>query len=403
MERPSETTLIRFFRGQCTPHEAELVALYLSMDLDQKFVTDCMKAAWLDEEQNFDSQISDADATAFKERFFAQTATSLQMPPLEQPVPNKTRSGIPKWVWAAAAGLILVGTSLFFYDRSHEQTGAGLAQQQDIHPGGNKAVLTLADGSAVSLLDRPAGRLALDQGMEIKKTTGGEIVYIKGLKAATGSGATNTITTPKGGQYQVTLPDGTRAWLNAASSLSYPLNFGALERRVKMTGEVYFEVAKATLPGTVKRIPFFVETASQQVQVLGTHFNINAYPDEPGIRTTLLEGSVKILPKGASPVLLRPGQLAVFNKDIKVGNADIDRELAWRNGDFVFRGETLESALRQVSRWYDVEVECPAHLGAMRFNGMISRRQPLSVIVDMIQSTKLAKATIKERRLIVTD
>ncbi|MNL25924.1 fec operon regulator FecR [compost metagenome] len=169
-----------------------------------------------------------------------------------------------------------------------------------------------------------------------------------------------------------------------------------------MTGEVYFEVAKVTQPNSAKRIPFFVESHKQVVEVLGTHFNINAYPDEKAIKTTLAEGSVRVKTLNGHSVLLQPGQQAVLEENLRVESADIRQQLAWKNGDFIFRGETLESALRQVARWYDVEVECPPQLGKLRFNGMVSRSQPLSMIIEMIQLTKQAKVTLKERRLIVT-
>jgi transmembrane sensor len=247
------------------------------------------------------------------------------------------------------------------------------------------------------------GKLAVQSGTEIEKTASGEVSYHSPEKIGQiESVSFNTITTPRGGQYLITLPDGTKAWLNAASSLSYPVNFQTKERRVKMTGEVYFEVAKRLLPGG-QRIPFFVETDKQQIQVLGTHFNVSAYGDDPAVKTTLLEGSVKITSRNKETALLRPGQMASLTEHIQVKDADVVQELAWKNGDFIFRGETLESALRQISRWYDLDVQCPPHLGRLRFNGMISRSQPLSMIVETIQLTKLVKITLKERRLIVTD
>ncbi|MNT25034.1 fec operon regulator FecR [compost metagenome] len=170
-----------------------------------------------------------------------------------------------------------------------------------------------------------------------------------------------------------------------------------------MTGEVYFEIKKLVRPEGKGNIPFFVETDKQEIQVLGTHFNVNAYGDENTVRTTLVEGSVNVRCNSGQSVLLKPGQQAVLTGTLEVREADIQQQLAWVNGDFIFRGETLENVLRQVSRWYDVDVECPAHIGQLRFNGMVSRSQPISSIIKMIQSTKKAKVTLNERRFVVTE
>lgn len=297
--------------------------------------------------------------------------------------------------------ILLAGTYWFWTAKTGNNTQ--LAQQEDILPGENKARLTLADGSVISLSDAQNGTIATQSGVRIEKDADGNIRYNADEKPETMPSAVNTITTPNGGQYRVTLPDGSVAMLNAASSLSYPVQFSDKERRVKMTGEVYFEIVKMPMPDGKDNVPFFVETAGQEVQVLGTHFNINAYTSEMAIRTTLVEGSVKIRSNDGQSALLKPGQQAVLAKQLAVQQADIQQQLAWVNGDFVFRGETLESILRQVQRWYDIEVEYPPHIGKMRFNGMVSRSQPLSAIVKMIQSTKKATVTVKKRRFIVTD
>lgn len=305
------------------------------------------------------------------------------------------------------AAALLIGFSLsagmYWFWAGRKVNNGQLAQQEDILPGERKARLTLADGSVITLGDAQKGIIATEGGVRIEKDTEGHIRYNAGKRPEATTPAVNTITTLNGGQYRVTLPDGSIAMLNASSSLIYPIRFSDKERRVKMTGEVYFEIEKMRLPGGKGNVPFFVETAGQEVQVLGTHFNINAYGDETAIRTTLVEGSVKIRSAGGQSALLKPGQQAVLTKQLDVQPADIQQQLAWVNGDFVFRGETLESILRQVERWYDIEVEYPSHIGKLRFNGMVSRSQPLSAIVKMIQSTKKATVTVKKRRLIVTD
>lgn len=305
--------------------------------------------------------------------------------------------------FAGIAAVLLLGVTLFaglfwLWTGKTEQS-VQLAKQKDILPGENKALLTLADGSVISLKDARNGTVATQNGVLIEKDDVGNIRYIADGKPDAGALEMNTIATPKGGQYRITLPDGSIAMLNAASSLSYPVHFDEKERRVKMTGEVYFEIAKVT-DNRKKRIPFFVDTDRQSIQVLGTHFNVNAY--ENALRTTLVEGSVKIEAHNGKSTFLKPGEQAILAKELKVQEVDIKEELAWIHGDFIFRSETLESVFGQLERWYDIEVEYPPEIGKLRFNGMISRSQPLSSIVKMIQSTKKANVTIKERRIIVT-
>lgn len=411
MDRPSENTLIRYFRGQCLPHEIELIELYLSMDVDHEYIAASMKTAWSKDQDNAHLHISDAEVQDFSKRFYALQAKLDQLPTLQsQDHVRRLTPGFPLWMKVAAAVLILTGTILLGYNYSHQTKNSQLAQhREEILPGSNKAMLTLANGKTITLSDAKTGvvinvnKLSYSDGTALQDVNGAtETLTPKEQRSKTVQNEGLTVTTPRGGTYQVTLPDGTKAWLNAASTLSYSRKFGKEERKVKMTGEIYFEVAKV-IRSDGKRLPFLVETDKHQVQVLGTHFNVKAYKDEPDVKTTLLEGSVKIVSRNGQSVLLRPGQLAVLTEKIEVIPADIGQELAWKNGDFIFKGETLENTLRQVSRWYDVEIECPEKLGSLRFNGMISRKQPIATIIDMIQLTKMAKVTIKGRRLIVTD
>lgn len=295
-------------------------------------------------------------------------------------------------------GVTLLGGAYWFWPGKTRN-----ATHAEIVAGSNKASLTLADGSVITLEDAQNGTIAMQSGVRIEKDSSGNLLYQAGDSPATTPAAINIISTPNGGQYRITLPDGSIALLNAASSLSYPVRFTSRERRVKMTGEVYFDISKLPLPNGKGNIPFFVEAAGQEVAVLGTQFNINAYPDEPAVTTTLVEGSVKVSAENGQFALLEPGQQAVWSEQLSVRPADIPQQLAWINGDFVFRDESLASVLRQVGRWYNVSVEYPPHIGQLRFNGMISRSQPLAAIIKMIQTTKKATVTIKERRLIVTD
>ncbi|MEJ5055243.1 FecR family protein [Sphingobacterium sp. MYb382] len=305
---------------------------------------------------------------------------------------------------AVVVGFLTLATGALFVLRNKKGPQAEFANGLPaVSPGTDHALLTLADGSTISLSEVKQGEIALESGVHIEKTDDGSIVY-RGPDNQLAESTFNTIATPRGGQFQITLPDGSKAWLNASSTLSYPVRFAAAERRVKMTGEVYFEVAKQTKKNSHERVPFFVETEKQTIQVLGTQFNVNAYADEPAIRTTLVEGSVRIQGEGnMGSVLLKPGQQAVLTDVFKVSTVATEKEIAWKTGDFIFQGESLERILRELSRWYDVEVSCPEHLRSMRFNGMVSRKKPLSTIIEIIQSTNKVQITLEGRRLIVTN
>ncbi|MFD2556502.1 FecR family protein [Sphingobacterium tabacisoli] len=326
---------------------------------------------------------------------------------IQQQIETKTKRPFRFQKLQYVAAVLLFGfvgfAGAYWYLGSPITKDKELAVTNDILPGENRAMLTLSDGSLIALNDVEDGTIATQDGVRIDKDADGKLIYKVGEQKQELSHRLNTISTPKGSRYQIILPDGSTALLNAESSLTYPVCFSEKERRVEMTGEVYFEIKKIVASKGTGNKPFFVKTATQEVQVLGTHFNINAYTDESVVRTTLVEGQVKVNSKDGRSALLKPGQQTVLGQSLEVREADIQEQLSWTNGDFVFRGATLESLLRQVSRWYDVEVDYPPHLAKIRFTGMVSRSQPLSVIAKMIQSTKKAKVTIKERRFVVTD
>ena len=316
-----------------------------------------------------------------------------------------TRFRISPWL-KIAASLLLIGSLSYLMLRQSFLSEPDHHKQSVVIPGEDKALLTLADGSTILLDEVAVGTLALEGGVRVEKTKSGQLIYSVSESQSSNRNASNTITTPKGGQYRLTLPDGSKAWLNASSTLYYPLHFEHHERRVKMTGEVYFEIAKMEKRqhGRVERIPFYVETAHQEIQVLGTHFNVNSYPDEPGIVTTLLEGSVRVTSSlNGESILLRPGQQSFLDKHLVVSTADVEQQVAWTAGDFVFKSEPLTSILRKVSRWYDVDIVCPPHLGKLKFDGIVSRSQPVTAIMDMVEITGKAKLKLIERRIIVTD
>lgn len=308
---------------------------------------------------------------------------TLQKAGLRKPV---RRLPIVYRVAAAAAVLVLLSSGVLFYLNS-KKTVNQTAVQQSILPGSNKAILTLSDGAQISLTDAANGELAKQGNTRISKTKDGQLLYEPG---GTEAGKRNTISTPRGGQYQVDLPDGTRVWLNAASSLTFPFSFAGLsERRVELTGEAYFEIAKDAAK------PFIVISNAQTVEVLGTHFNVNAYHDEPNIKTTLLEGAVKV--NGRQ---LQPGQQSVLRDGrISIANVEPDTEVAWKNGEFIFNGQDFRTVMRMISRWYDVDVIYEYDPRPFRIGGAVSRSRSIAEVLKMLEVTGDVKLKIEGRKI----
>lgn len=292
-----------------------------------------------------------------------------------------------KWLLAAAAAVILclaVGIPAYLH-RSSQQAVAIIKKNHEIIPGGNKAILTLANGSKVVLNGAANGNIANQGSTTIKKLSNGVVAYDKNNLSGTQSAAIsyNVMSTPRGGQYHLILADGTNVWLNAASSIKFPVLFNGNERKVQITGEAYFEVAHD------KTKPFRVESNGQTVEVLGTHFNVNTYADDNDIKTTLLEGSVKIK-AGDKSYLLKPGEQShLKNGDISITPADMDEALAWKNGVFHFNDAGIESVMKQISRWYDVDVKYEGKIKERTFSGEISMNVNASQILDAMRFKKI--------------
>ncbi|TDH20690.1 FecR family protein [Segetibacter sp. 3557_3] len=300
-----------------------------------------------------------------------------------------------------AAVLLIAATALIVYlaQREPEQR---IVQQSttnpaNILPGGNKAVLILADGSSISLESAADGNLTAQGKTAVVKLKTGMLKYTAAKEGVENTEVSyNTLRTPKGGQYQVELPDGTMVWLNAASSIRFPTLFPGNDRTVEITGEAYFEVA----PDKAK--PFVVSAGAMQVQVLGTHFNINAYTEENTTTTTLIKGRVAIL-HGSNRDDLTPGQQARFNDANNltiVNHADLEQVVAWKNGFTAFKSADIKSIMRQVARWYDVEVRYEGAIPDRRFSGEISRTVNLSQLLRILQAGGI-RFTVEGRKLIV--
>jgi len=320
------------------------------------------------------------------------------------------------WRWlaaAAVAGLILGAFFLLPLTGDKEQFQETVAPVADkIVPGSNKAILTLTDGTQV-VLDTASETINEKGNIAIYRQNG-KLVYDASHFASSGAVIPgNTIATPRGGQYQVILPDGTTVWLNAASSISFPAVFTGGERRVSVTGEVYFEVAKQFLPGrenTRQRMPFIVEVSSPdneqdkvEVVVLGTHFNINAYPDEDLVRTTLVEGAVSVN-KGKAQVKIMPGEqagIAAGSYIFSSSRPDLTEVLAWKNGVFKFSNTDITSIMRQISRWYDVDIRYEAGLSSTLFSGGISRKDDVDKLLEILAGDGRVKFSVNGRMITV--
>jgi ferric-dicitrate binding protein FerR (iron transport regulator) len=269
---------------------------------------------------------------------------------------------------------------------------------EKINPGKNQAILTLGNGEKIILTDAINGQVASRSGVKIIKTADGQLVY--DATSITNENLPleyNTIEAPAGGQWQVRLPDGSLIFLNASSSITYPTRFVGNERKVQMIGEAYFEIAHS------KNMPFRVASRGQTVEVLGTHFNVMAYADEKIIRTTLLEGSIKIINDSESKIL-KPGEQAQIsgNKFKVTSDVDLEEVVAWKNGYFKFN-ENLESIMAKISRWYNVDVEYRDRPSSdLTFSGKISRSRDISGILKMLEYTGDVHFSLDGRRVIVT-
>lgn len=313
-----------------------------------------------------------------------------------------------KSISIAAIILLTITTGIYFYSNRNiiePEHFAEIDVKNDIAPGYNKAILTLADGSRISLDDAANGLLASQGNTAITKTENGQIVYEKNnidkSKFMSDRSVINKIQTPKGGKYQIRLPDGSKVWLNSASTLSYPTTFAGNERKVQLEGEAYFEISPN------KSVPFRVQSGNQIVEVLGTHFNINSYDDEDYVKTTLLEGSVRVILNSKANVvsntkLLKPGEQSLTkssNSGIRIENADTEKAVAWKNGYFRFRNTPIREIMREIERWYDVELVYEGKMPTDEFTGFISNDVKISAVLKIMEESGGVKFTVKGKKL----
>ena len=395
LEAHFDILMEKYIENSCTRQELEELLSMIGKEEKSEDLSIAMKKRWM---KSPPGQVVSDEILASKFAGLMEEAMKIDNGSTESKLKVKRLSGAIPY---AAAILLFCLLSLFLYYKfTPKQTGQIVDNLPDtneirnILPGGNKAILTLSNGQIIDLNNSQNGALVTQSNIKIEKSNG--LLSYSPENDQTSQMLFNTVSTPNGGQYQLILSDGTKVWLNAASSLRYPVSFKANERRVELTGEAYFEVTSN------KKKPFRVFSKDMEVTVLGTHFNINAYSNEASAQTTLLEGSVRVNVQN-NVSLLKPGQQArVFpSHDIKVIN-DVETEavIAWKNEKFQFVRADIKTVMRQIERWYDVTVEYDANIST-HFGGSISRNVNLDQVLNILQQTDKVKFEVKGNKVIV--
>lgn len=397
-EKQIEEILNRYKAGEATEQEK---ALLLSWSLNFR--------ATAGEELSMEERVTDVDMiwTSLENNLALETTST---------VTHERKFSLWPKLLAAAVVLAVLSFGTYFVI-NHSGSSAVNLNAANILPGINKATLTLSNGKKVVLDGSSKAQLFSEAGISVTKTKEGQLIYSavpnekegnsddvgdKESAVEANTSLYNVLETSKGQQYQVILPDGSHVWLNAASSLRYPVAFGKQERLVELSGEGYFEIVHN------KKKPFKVKTADQQVVVLGTHFNVNAYPEDHVSKTTLLEGSVRIIAPALNRqekgnVILVPGQESVLvGNQLQVQQADLEAAVAWRYGNFIFEGENIRSIMKKISRWYNVEVVYEGEVPEYRFGGTVSRFSKVTQVLRKLELTGKVHFTLEERRIIVT-
>ena len=397
-----QTLIDRYRAGTCSREEKAQLQAFL-----QEPGYETLLATLMDEQLE-EAVSSQRDFPDVNQRITQQLLTRIHETNLRQ-LPKTPEKGVLRWFGRgqriAAAMLVLVlisvGGYLYFSDRQAEQTRAGgeKAATAAIEPGSDGAILTLEDGSQMILDSLGNGTITTKTGRKIMLING--LLQYENGAAVQGAAAYNTISTPRGRQFRLQLADGSRVWLNAASSIRYPVAFNDNDRQVSVSGEVYFEVAK-----DLQR-PFVVNVDQKmKVEVLGTHFNINSYVDEASIRTTLLEGSVRVSSGTKQATTIRPGQQASLAQSgtaaFEVADGvDLNKEMAWKNGQFDFNNASLREVMRQLERWYDITVEYAPGVGEFEFVGKMDRGLTLQDVLKGLEMAEVKFEIVNEKKIIV--
>ncbi|MGN7722613.1 FecR domain-containing protein [Chitinophaga sp. 22620] len=381
---PHEKLLQQYLDGKCTPGEAEALISWLQATGHHRTLLRKMQEEFpqvLADQPTIDQEISDRMEARLLQQISAPRVLRMR---------NRR-------IWLAAASVLLLlaaGAMYLFLPESSRPAPVAVsktpAAPKDIAPGSAKAVLTLADGSTITL--DSAGNQVIHQGQTLVQLQNGQVEY--NADNAGQAVGYNILSVPRGGQFTIVLPDGSRVWLNSASKLRYPTAFSGGQRLVELEGQGYFDVHKDA------EHPFIVKTKTLDVEVLGTGFDVMAYPDEKSMNTTLVEGAVRV-----KDVMLKPGQQARMEYStgcIYVEPADIQQVIAWKTGFFEFDNANLADIMRQASRWYDIDIDMDitAHNRAKTYGGRISRNLPLSELLNMLEANG-ASFNLQGRKLIV--
>lgn len=344
---------------------------------------------YFNKEEKISESLTEYEIKETGDKIIANIQGSIQQAPV---IPLYKRLGFRL---AAASVLLIVSFSIYYlsFNKNHQSpdTNTVVTKHDVAPPAINRATITLANGQKVYLDSAENGILATQGNINVKKLEDGQIVYNVESSLVNSELVYNTLTNPKGSKViDITLNDGTKVWLNAGSSLTYPVAFAGNERKVTMSGEAYFEVATLQLRSGQK-MPFKVKiNESAEVEVLGTHFNINAYSDEASINTTLLEGSVRVTANKKNQ-LLKPGQQAQINANaIKLNtDADVAQAVAWKDGLFAFTDADLPTVMRQLARWYDLDVKYEGDIARREFNGKIGNTLTLNQVLSILAKTRV--------------
>jgi ferric-dicitrate binding protein FerR (iron transport regulator) len=384
---------IKYLNNDCSPAEVRELLAYFNVHENE----DVLRGLIIENLENIDADDDESKWVRLTNELYAGIKEQLNADkPKVVPIVRRT------WFRVAAAAVFLLAGFAVYNAINNTNKKQDIVQtstsEQEIAPGSNRAVLTLADGSTIILENAVKGPLTQQGYTKISKPADGQLEY-KSLNEKPKEVLFNNITTPRGGQYQLILSDGSKVWLNAASSLRFPAAFGGNERKVEISGEAYFEVAKDASR------PFKVDVPGKgEVEVLGTHFNVNAYRDEPTVKTTLLEGSVKVMVLATrDKLVLNPGEQAQLQENGQITinkNADTEQALAWKTGSFHFSNADLGTVFRQLSRWYDVDVSFEGPIPQRQFDGEIQRDLKLSQVLKLLEKNNVF-CRLEGKRLIV--
>lgn len=392
--------LVRFIGDEITPEEIRDLYTFIEKEPRQYeaiMQRDDIRRLAMEQSAHADASLSEEANLKLKERLLTYVGLH---PEAESELRGRVRT-FKKWYWIAASLIVMAGLGIYFYATNNkQQLPIAVITPKDIPaPATNRAMITLADGSLVFLDSVNNGQLAQMGNIKLIKLANGQIAYQSAGGKVLEELKYNTLTNPRGSKViDMQLSDGSHVWLNAGSSITYPVAFVGKERKVELKGEGYFEVTKD--PGK----KFIVTTArGVNTEVLGTHFNVNAYEGESDIKVTLLEGSVKVSDNNLQHVIIKPGQQAVSSSDLglrAISNVDLDAVTAWKNGLFQFQGASIEEVMRQLAIWYDLDVVYEKNVPNIDFGGKMQRSLSLKQVLSLLEKNGV-KFKVDGRRITV--